>query len=52
MSNFAQTGRTGPGHAYRLYSSAVFLDFEKYPAPEIHRAPIESFILQLKVFYY
>ena len=31
-----RAGRTGPGHCYRLYSSAVFeRDFEEYAAPEI-----------------
>ncbi len=31
-----RAGRTGPGHAYRLYSSAVFShDFPEYSEPEI-----------------
>jgi ATP-dependent RNA helicase DHX37/DHR1 len=44
-----RAGRTGPGHCYRLYSSAVFeRDFEEYAAPEILRTPLESVVLQLK----
>jgi ATP-dependent RNA helicase DHX37/DHR1 len=44
-----RAGRTGPGHCYRLYSSAVFeRDFDEYAAPEILRTPLESVVLQLK----
>ncbi|ORY10527.1 P-loop containing nucleoside triphosphate hydrolase protein [Clohesyomyces aquaticus] len=44
-----RAGRTGPGHCYRLYSSAVFeRDFEEYAAPEIQRTPLEGVVLQLK----
>ncbi|KAK3062567.1 hypothetical protein LTS18_003797, partial [Coniosporium uncinatum] len=44
-----RAGRTGPGHCYRLYSSAVYeRDFEEYTEPEILRAPIEGLVLQLK----
>jgi ATP-dependent RNA helicase DHX37/DHR1 len=44
-----RAGRTGPGHCYRLYSSALFeRDFEEYAAPEILRTPLESVVLQLK----
>ncbi|KAF2640728.1 DEAH-box RNA helicase-like protein [Massarina eburnea CBS 473.64] len=44
-----RAGRTGPGHCYRLYSSAVFeRDFEEYAEPEIMRTPLESVVLQLK----
>ena len=33
-----RAGRTGPGHCYRLYSSAVFTDeFEKFSLPDIAR---------------
>ncbi|KAI9838457.1 MAG: putative ATP-dependent RNA helicase DHR1 [Sclerophora amabilis] len=43
-----RAGRTGPGHCYRLYSSAVYeRDFEEYPQPEILRTPIEGVVLQL-----
>ncbi|KAI0244058.1 putative ATP-dependent RNA helicase DHR1, partial [Massospora cicadina] len=44
-----RAGRTGPGHCYRLYSSAVFNDkFEKFARPEISRTPIEGVVLQMK----
>ena len=44
-----RAGRTGPGHCYRLYSSAVFeRDFAEHTDPEILRTPIESVVLQLK----
>jgi ATP-dependent RNA helicase DHX37/DHR1 len=44
-----RAGRTGPGHSYRLYSSAVFeRDFDEYAAPEISRTPLEGVVLQLK----
>ncbi|KAH7429629.1 hypothetical protein KP509_09G059400 [Ceratopteris richardii] len=44
-----RAGRTGPGHCYRLYSSAIFNDnFPDFPRPEIYRAPIEGTILLLK----
>ncbi len=38
-----RAGRSGPGHCYRLYSSAVFESFAPHPLPEIctgcHPAP-------------
>jgi ATP-dependent RNA helicase DHX37/DHR1 len=38
-----RAGRTGPGHCYRLYSSAVFeRDFSQFSEPEILRYPIEG----------
>ncbi|NXU58755.1 DHX37 helicase, partial [Turnix velox] len=43
-----RAGRTEPGHCYRLYSSAVFMDFEKFSAPEITMRPVEDLILQMK----
>ena len=44
-----RAGRTGPGHVYRLYSSAVYeRDFEEHAIPEILRTPIEGVVLQLK----
>lgn len=44
-----RAGRTGPGHCYKLYSSAVYeRDFEEYAEPEILRMPIEGVVLQLK----
>ncbi|KAI0024547.1 P-loop containing nucleoside triphosphate hydrolase protein [Xylariomycetidae sp. FL0641] len=44
-----RAGRTGPGHCYRLYSSAVFdRDLPEFADPEILRMPIEGVVLQLK----
>lgn len=44
-----RAGRTGPGHCYRLYSSAVYeRDFQEYAEPEILRMPVEGVVLQLK----
>jgi ATP-dependent RNA helicase DHX37/DHR1 len=44
-----RAGRTGPGHCYRLYSSAVFEhQFESFSQPEILRMPIEGVVLQMK----
>ena len=44
-----RAGRTGPGHCYRLYSSAVYeRDFHEHSEPEILRMPVEGVVLQLK----
>lgn len=44
-----RAGRTGPGHCYRLYSSAVYeRDFVEHADPEILRTPMENVVLQLK----
>lgn len=43
-----RAGRTDPGHCYRLYSSAVFADFEKFSAAEITRRPVDDLVLQMK----
>lgn len=44
-----RAGRTGPGHCYRLYSSAVFdTEFPKFSKPEILCQPIEDLVLQMK----
>ncbi|KAJ5109849.1 ATP-dependent RNA helicase DHR1 [Penicillium argentinense] len=44
-----RAGRTGPGHCYRMYSSAVYEnDFDEYTDPEILRTPIEGIVLQMK----
>ncbi|QLG72366.1 hypothetical protein HG535_0D00730 [Zygotorulaspora mrakii] len=44
-----RAGRTGPGHCYRLYSSALFeRDFKQFSRPEILRMPVESVVLQMK----
>jgi ATP-dependent RNA helicase DHX37/DHR1 len=38
-----RAGRIGPGHCYRMYSSAVYeRDFEEHAQPEILRMPIEG----------
>lgn len=44
-----RAGRTGPGHCYRLYSSAVYeRDFSQFSEAEILRMPIEGVVLQMK----
>ncbi|KAJ6559196.1 P-loop containing nucleoside triphosphate hydrolase protein [Mycena vulgaris] len=44
-----RAGRTGPGHCYRLYSSALFEHhFDQFSQPEILRTPIEGVVLQMK----
>ncbi|EPQ54490.1 P-loop containing nucleoside triphosphate hydrolase protein [Gloeophyllum trabeum ATCC 11539] len=44
-----RAGRTGPGHCYRLYSSAVYENyFAQFAHPEILRMPIEGVVLQMK----
>ncbi|VDM72607.1 unnamed protein product, partial [Strongylus vulgaris] len=43
-----RAGRIAPGHAYRLYSSAVFEDFEKFSRPEILDKPADQLVLHLK----
>ncbi|KAI8853330.1 P-loop containing nucleoside triphosphate hydrolase protein [Chytridium lagenaria] len=44
-----RAGRVGPGHCYRLFSSAVFSNyFETFSKPEIQRVPVEGVILQMK----
>ncbi|ANB14177.1 Ecm16p [Sugiyamaella lignohabitans] len=44
-----RAGRTGPGHCYRIFSSAVFeRDFNQFSKPEILRMPIEGLVLQMK----
>lgn len=43
-----RAGRTGPGHAYRLYSSAAYGTFEDFDVPAIERQPLDQTILQLK----
>ncbi|KAL6243711.1 putative ATP-dependent RNA helicase DHR1 [Rhinocladiella similis] len=48
-----RAGRTGPGHCWRLYTSAVYEQFfPDHAEPEILRAPAESIVLQLKGFAY
>lgn len=44
-----RAGRTGPGHAYRLYSSAVYEnEFPQFSDPEIVRLPADGLMLQMK----
>ncbi|ODN02093.1 putative ATP-dependent RNA helicase kurz [Orchesella cincta] len=44
-----RAGRTGPGHCYRLFSSAVYdSDFEQYSAPEILIRPVDDMMLFMK----
>ncbi|XP_065192083.1 probable ATP-dependent RNA helicase DHX37 [Sycon ciliatum] len=44
-----RAGRTGPGHCYRLFSSAVYgNEFEKFSPPEIIHRPVDDLYLQLK----
>lgn len=43
-----RAGRQGPGHCYRLFSSAVFQTFEDHALPDIRARPVEDVILQLK----
>ncbi|KXH47690.1 helicase associated domain-containing protein [Colletotrichum simmondsii] len=44
-----RAGRTGPGHCYRLYSSAVYeRDLPEFTDPEILRMPVDGVVLQLK----
>ena len=47
-----RAGRTGPGHCYRLYSSAVFENyFDEFSKPEILRMPIDGVVLQMKAMH-
>ncbi|KAL0267172.1 UNVERIFIED_CONTAM: hypothetical protein PYX00_009520 [Menopon gallinae] len=44
-----RAGRVGPGHCYRLYSSAVFNDeFPQFSEPEIREKPVDDLVLQMK----
>ena len=44
-----RAGRLGPGHCYRLYSSAVFTNFlPPFAEPEICRVPVEGVVLAMK----
>ncbi|KAI0697135.1 P-loop containing nucleoside triphosphate hydrolase protein [Cytidiella melzeri] len=44
-----RAGRTGPGHCYRLYSSALYENhFDQFSQPEILRMPIDGVVLQMK----
>lgn len=44
-----RAGRTGPGHCYRLYSSAVFSNiFEDFSSAEISKVPVDGVVLLMK----
>lgn len=44
-----RAGRTGPGHCYRLYSSAVYdRQFEAFREPEILRTPTDAVVMRLR----
>ncbi|GMM28987.1 ATP-dependent RNA helicase [Martiniozyma asiatica (nom. inval.)] len=44
-----RAGRTGPGHCYRLYSSAIYeSEFPQFSQPEILRMPVEGVVLNMK----
>lgn len=44
-----RAGRTGPGHCYRLFSSAIYEEyFAQFSKPEILRMPVESTVLTMK----
>ena len=44
-----RAGRTGPGHCYRLYSSAFYDQHMKlYQEPEISTIPLEDLLLQMR----
>lgn len=44
-----RAGRTGPGHCYNLYSSAVYNDeFSEFSVPEIQKKPVDDLMLQMK----
>jgi ATP-dependent RNA helicase DHX37/DHR1 len=47
-----RAGRLGPGHCYRLYSSAMFQDvFEPFSTPEIATVPLVELVLRMKAFH-
>ena len=44
-----RAGREGPGHCYRLYSSALFAEtFDAFEAPEVARLPLLDVVLAAK----
>ena len=44
-----RAGRTGPGHVYRLYSSALFHNYlPQFSPPEILTTSLEELVLQMK----
>lgn len=44
-----RAGRTGPGHCYRLFSSAFYdQHMKEFQAPEILKTPLEDLLLQMR----
>lgn len=44
-----RAGRTSPGHCYRLFSSAHFVDeMKQHAAPQILSVPVEGVVLQMR----
>ncbi|EPY20200.1 ATP-dependent RNA helicase DHX37/DHR1 [Strigomonas culicis] len=44
-----RAGRVGPGHCYRLYSTAVYSNWmSQHTVPEVLRAPLDSVVLLMK----
>lgn len=43
-----RAGRTGPGHCYRLFSSAVMQEMLDFDAPEILQKPADEIVLRLR----
>lgn len=44
-----RAGRTGPGHCYRLYSSALYdRQFDAFREPEILRTPTDAVVMRLR----
>ncbi|XP_051118687.1 ATP-dependent RNA helicase DEAH13 [Andrographis paniculata] len=44
-----RAGRTGPGHCYRLYSSAAFTNlFPDFSSAEISKVPVDGVVLLMK----
>lgn len=49
MQRSGRAGRTGPGHCYRLYSTAVYSNLmAPHSTPEILKSPLDFLVLQLK----
>jgi hypothetical protein len=45
-----RAGRTGPGHCYRLFSSAFYdQHMKQFQPPEILKTPLEDLLLQMRV---
>ena len=44
-----RAGRTGPGHCYRLYPSAIYSNlFDDFSSPEISKVPVAGVVLLMK----